>query len=63
MTEISRGPGRPPAPKPVRVTLNRGYWPKNGGEPLKSGDVVELPADEARVLVDLGKAVVAFPVD
>jgi hypothetical protein len=63
MTEISRGPGRPPAPKPVRIVLKRGYWPADASDPLKAGDVAELPAAEARRLVDLGKATVAFPGD
>lgn len=52
-----RGPGRPRKDGPLPVKLLRGYFPKDGGTKIPAGTEVELPADEARVLVKNGVAV------
>lgn len=38
------------------VLILRGYWPEDGGSQVEPGNVVDLPADEARKVVSLGIA-------
>lgn len=70
-TEVtSRGPGRPPKPKLVRVRLRHGYVPSVFPEDRQpvgdilpkaaAGSVIDLPEDEARALVKAQKAELVF---
>lgn len=38
------------------VLILRGYWPEDGSAQVEPGNVVDLPADEARKIVSLGIA-------
>jgi membrane protein implicated in regulation of membrane protease activity len=40
----------------MRVEIKRDYWPANGGERIKAGEVVDLPEKEAKHLVNLEAA-------
>lgn len=42
--------------KTMKVEIKRDYWPANGGERIKAGEVVDLPEKEAKHLVNLEAA-------
>jgi hypothetical protein len=53
-----RGPGRPKSEKTFSVKLHKGYWPAGrddqsivGGK-VEAGEVIDLPADEAKRVVE-----------
>lgn len=61
MEEEKRGPGRPPksetSPKMRTVRLLKGYWPHGNPDTSilakkNAGEVLDLPDDEARALVE-----------
>jgi hypothetical protein len=45
-----------PDAKTMKVEIKRDYWPANGGERIKAGEIVELPEKEAKYLVNLEAA-------
>lgn len=55
--EVKRGPGRPKAEKMFSVKLHKGYWPEGRNDwtiegKAKAGEIIDLPADEARKVVE-----------
>jgi hypothetical protein len=58
--EFKRGPGRPPkpqAPQTLPIKVLKAYWPLDGRGKCEVGDEIDLPADEARGIVEKGLAV------
>ncbi|WP_129415913.1 hypothetical protein [Mesorhizobium sp. Pch-S] len=53
--EVKRG--RPPKAETLPVRLNTAYWPLDGRGRQDEGSEIELPADEARGIVEKGLAV------
>lgn len=53
--EVKRG--RPPKSEKLPVRLKAAYWPLDGRGRQDEGAEIELPADEAREIVDQGIAV------
>ncbi|MGV2975678.1 hypothetical protein AB1P65_09495 [Roseibium alexandrii] len=57
-TDEKRGPGRPKTEKMFSVKLTKGYWPErrnsqsiDGGKVL-AGEIIDLPAEEAKKVVE-----------
>jgi hypothetical protein len=44
------------------VLLKKGYWPKNGGEKLQKGTVVDVEVGEAKEMITAGIADRADPI-
>jgi hypothetical protein len=59
--ETKRGPGRPPKPTTMPVTIVRGYFPADGRKKVLPGTVIDLPLNEAKDIIAKGIAERADP--